>query len=560
MLRVFNVQNNKEKEIFSVNKIFNVLELGEYKIEYSTKSIESEIIFIEDIAIDKKNIVFNENTIILSKSKYFEDYFGYSSLTINNEIFLFNIKIEKLKISEIEDIFTYLWEKEDKIFNVFFSKSTYNIDFKKDGSVLSQTSKFLSFIDIYIRSFDKLFFLFKNLPHTILRQKKEVTKYQAEKITPETINWLFSNLDEIVFDNSLKGFPDTIEINNKIGIVDNIEVANYYNSFDNYENQIILGSFQLILDKIRRLKKQISSNIDIKSENKDLYYADFKDLKKVQFLKLFNDSSLLEKKIIKLEKKYSNLFKDVHPNIGKPKLTSVFTKKLHYKKSYELIKKIRTKNFDLSGEFKLLNISKLSKLYEVYNLYIIIETINNTLNLDYFKSDEYSNRSDEIIECKCFYNDLYKISIFYEHKYYTNNNEKNKTDLVRIYDPKNNNNYYNPDFILEIENKITSEKKYYILDSKYSKIETVKSNYLNDTVFKYILNTGIKNEPNKKVNSLHLLTPSDYEYNLISSSFFEPIIGVIPSKPRKENDLNNLIIEILEKNIENKFLKTRYPS
>ena len=93
-------------------------------------------------------------------------------------------------------------------------------------------------------------------------------------------------------------YVDYFLVNNK-RFVKNI----YYNSFDNYENQIILGSFQLILDKIRRLKKQISSNIDIKSENKDLYYADFKDLKKVQFLKLFNDSSLLEKKIIKLEKK-----------------------------------------------------------------------------------------------------------------------------------------------------------------------------------------------------------------------------------------------------------------
>lgn len=547
MLRVFYIKSNEETEVFPVNKIYNVFEVGEYKIEYFTENIESEIVFIEDIAVEKSKIIFKNNSITLTKFRYFEDYFGYSSLTINNAIFLFNIKIEKLKLSEIENIFTYLWEKEDKVFNIFFSKSTYDLDSKKDGLALNQTSKILSFIDVFINSFDKLFYSFQSLPHTILRQQKKITKYHAEKITPETVSWLFSNLDEIVFDNLLKGFPDAIEINNKIGIVDNIEISNYFNSLDNYENQIILGSFRLILDKLKKLKTQISSNVDIKSESKDLYYADFKDLKKIPFLKLFNDSNSLEQKVKKLEKKYCSLFTNVSPNIETPKLTSVFAQKLHYKRAYELIKKIRNQNFDLSGEFKLLNISKLSKLYEVYNLYVIIEAIKNTLNLEYFKIDSDSNRDDEIIETLCFYNNFYRISLFYEHKYYDTPNKL--TDLIRI-----DKGYYNPDFILEIENKISLEKKYYIFDSKYSKFQTVKYNYLFDTVKKYILNTGLKNEVNKKVNSLHLLIPSDSGENLIESSFFEPTIGIIPSKPKKE-EVNKLIMTIFDKNIGKKYMK-----
>jgi hypothetical protein len=134
-----------------------------------------------------------------------------------------------------------------------------------------------------------------------------------------------------------------------------------------------------------------------------------------------------------------------------------------------------------------------------------------------------------------------------DSKYYDTPNKL--TDLIRI-----DKGYYNPDFILEIENKISLEKKYYIFDSKYSKFQTVKYNYLFDTVKKYILNTGLKNEVNKKVNSLHLLIPSDYGENLIESSFFEPTIGIIPSKPKKE-EVNKLIMTIFDKNIGKKYMK-----
>ena len=190
MLKIFQVNKEKKTEIFPSNNIYTVFELGKYELLYTSDNIISNTIFIEDIPIDSSKVFQNNNQIVLSEFRYFENYFGYASLNINNEIFLFNIKIEKLKLSEIEDIFIYLWKKEDKLLNIFFSKSTYELDFKRKGFELGQTSKLISFIETFVLTFEKLYFSFENLPHTVLRKFHRKAKYNSYKVTPDTKNVL----------------------------------------------------------------------------------------------------------------------------------------------------------------------------------------------------------------------------------------------------------------------------------------------------------------------------------------------------------------------------------
>lgn len=553
MLKIFQIIKEKKIEIFPTNNIFTVYELGKYEILYISNNIKSKSVFIEDIPIDYTKISQDDNQIQLSEFRYFENYFGYASLKFDNNIFLFNIKIEKLKLSEIEDIFIYLWEKEDKLFNIFFSKSTYELDFKRRGFDLGQTSKLISFIEKFVSTFDKLYFSFQNLPHTVLRTHHKKMKYDSNKVTADTIDWMLSNLDEIYFDDSLNGHYNSIKINNKYGIIDNIKTLENVNSYNNYENQIILGAFVTILKKLSLLKSEISSSINVQP-NKDEKYADFRDLKRIPFIKLFEDSTSLERKVIKLFNKYQKLFKEVNPKVEKPILTTVFTQKLHYKKAFALIKNLNDYKFDLFGEFKLLNISKLSKLYEVYNLYIIIESIRQKLKLDLFSVNAFSNRSDEIIEKITFDNTNYSIKLLYEQKFYGNSKIIQETDLRRVDIRKGS--YYNPDFIIEILDKIHHKKKYYILDAKYSKFQTVKSIHLPELMQKYIINTGIKDNPNVKISSLNLIFPNDTSLKIIESEYFEPSIELTASKPKHENELKNFIYNILEKNLSEKFIRT----
>ncbi|MBG7611629.1 hypothetical protein IU405_05135 [Polaribacter sp. BAL334] len=546
MLRVFQVIKDKKIEIHQSNNIYTVFELGKYELIYFSDNLIYNNIFIEDIPVDFNKIIQTQNQIILSEFRYFENYFGFASVKINNEIFLFNIKIEKLKLSEIEDIFTYLWKKEDKLFNIFFSKSTYELDFKRKGFELGHTSKLISFIETFVSTFEKLYFSFENLPHTILRKFYVKTKYDSHKVTSDTVDWMLNNLDEIYFDSSFKGHYNSIKINNKYGIIDNIKTSESINSFNNYENQIILGAFITILRKLNQLKSEISSSINIQP-NKDELYADFKDLKRIPFIKLFEDSTSLERKVTKLFNKYRKLFKEVEPKTEKPILTTVFAQKLHYKKAFSLIKNLNDYKFDLFGEFKLLNISKLSKLYEVYNLYIIVELIKQKLKIELFNINGHSNRVDEIVERITFDNSNYRISLFYEQKFYGISKADQETELRRIDLKKGS--YYNPDFIVEIFNKVDQKKKYYILDAKYSKLYTVKNVYLFDLIEKYIINTGINNYPNLKINSLVLIFPNEKGDKIINSEFFEPTIELIASKPNFEKELNVFISQVIEKNL-----------
>ena len=309
----------------------------------------------------------------------------------------------------------------------------------------------------------------------------------------------------------------------------------------------------LLLKKLKELKFQISASINIQP-NKDELYADFKDLKRIPFIKLFEDSTSLERKVIKIFNRYQKLFKDVQPKIEKPVLTTVFAQKLHYKKAFSLIKNLNDYKFDLFGEFKLLNISKLSKLYEVYNLYVILESIKQKLRLDFFNISAFSDRNDEIIEKITFDNTNYSIRLLYEQKFYDFSKTKQETELRRIDIKKGN--YYNPDYIIEIFDKIKQKKKYYILDAKYSKLHTVRSNHLPDVIEKYIINTGINESPNTKVNSLNLIFPNEFGQKIIESDYFEPTIELTASKPNFENELKLFINRILEQNIsENLIIK-----
>lgn len=546
MFKVQKIIGEEKLEVFPSNNVYPVLELGMYEIHYTSDNIVSDVVFLEDIPIDSTRVEIDGNNIYIFPFRYFEDYFGYANLSINGESFLFNIKIEKLKLSEIEDIFVYLWDKEEKLLNLFFSKSTYEINFKKKGADLGQTSKLISFLDIFILTFEKLYFYFETMPHTVLREFNKKTKYNSCNITGDTIAWLLHNLDEIQFDESFKGHFDAIGINNQHGLIDNINTTENKNSFDNYENQIILGSFVIVLKKLTQLKKEITSNIDIRTESKE-YYADFRDLKRIPFIRLFNSSIALEKKTFKLYRKYKSLFAEVPPKSNKPVLTPVFAQKHHYRKAFSLIKHLNDYKFNLSGEFNLLNINRLSSLYEVYNLYMIIDFLKKKLKLDLFAISATSNRGDNIIERLAFNNNNCQITLFYECKFYGRTTIDQPTKLRRI--DTLNGSYYNPDFVLEILNKESGRIKYYVFDAKYSKQQTVKNLHLPSLIQKYIINTGIENSPNFKINSLNLIFPGEKGIKIIESNYFEPTIRLIASKPNIEQELEDYIAEILNKDV-----------
>lgn len=547
MFKLYLIKDKIRREVIPINEIYNVYELGDYEFYYEASALNNSnanFIFIEDYIIDRSLFEVQLNTIKSTKyNKYFQDYFGFATFRINDEIFKLNILIEKFKLSEIEEILMFLWQSENKIFDNFFSKSTLKTKISNDGSDYGLTSKFLTFSNYFYETFSKLQINFKNLPHTVLRKKIETVDYSPEQVSSHSLEWLICNLDSICFDQKFQGHPDSISIDNKYGLVERLETDKNIATYSVYENEIILGAFKNIINQLKQLKREISLNINLSDNYGNREYADFRELKKIPYMKLFNDSNSIEERLLSLYSKYGDMFKGSKYRIEKPRVTNIFANSPHYLAAYQLIRESFDYKFNFNGELNLLNIRKLSQLYEAYNLHQIILGFKEKLNIEsFFNITTNTNREDGIVDYVSFQHEDISIEIFYELKYPNNNT----TNLVRI--DNSISTYYVPDYIIQFKDK--KEIKYsIILDSKYSKYYTLKGRHLPDCMYKYIINTGIRNDRYKKVDDLILIYPGKEEEYIISNPDYSPRILLLPSKPKFENSLKEYINQIIEQHL-----------
>jgi hypothetical protein len=538
MFRIFSIdKNNNEKEVLPDNGLYVVYELHEYRFHY-TGVITQNAIFIEDELFDYSSVIFEENSIkSKEKKRIFEDYFGYLTITVNNEKFNFEVRIQKLKVPELEEILLYLWNQDPIIFDNFFSKSTLKSKLDHEKQSLDYSSKFVNIFEDYFAFFKSKYLIFKSLPHYVLRAKNTVIDYELAEISNNSIDWLVNNLDELNIDFLYKNLENSIQINNNYGLVEKILTEVRLNNFNVYENQVILGSFVFINLEIGKLKNKIRNYIPPNQSYEKEFYS-INEFKIIPFLKLRDDLEKIESKIRFLQRKYEEIFTQTKPNNSSPKLTPVFSNKRHYSDAYKKIKLIRDIKINLDDELNLLNIKKISTLYERFNLFILVNSLLSK-NPNIF-SKESPKEFDNIFQEFYFQFTNFKVSLFYDYKV---DNIGNKTGLQRI-----SKGYYKPDYILKTESKTSI--KIYILDSKYSSENTVKNNHLLKCIKDYILDIGVTDSYLVKAEELILIYPGEREEVIFGNNFFKPKISIIPSKVKKEN-LKNFIDSIFNNNIEN---------
>jgi len=548
MLKVYSIKNGHRNKVLPIDGVYSVVEGYDYILEYESDEVVSGTVFIEDIPLSIVDYdITTNNKIRTVKKKFFIDYFGYACLKVNNEEFIFNIKVEKFKLNEIEDIFTFLWSKEESLFNNFFSKSTKTIKFDKSGVEINNTSKYILFANYFVDTFEVMLQSFKYQPHTKLKNIRKEEDFSNSQITQYSIDWLFNNLDTLNFSNAPSTVNSSIEINRQTAVIEKIGTEQKVNSYNTYENRIIVGAFHYLRVEIQKLKKGIASIVNVETlQNKE--FAEFSDLKKIPFLQMYQESVSIEKRCNRLSTKYQRVFRNIPIRIEKPQLTPVFSSKIHYKKAYKLIKNLFNYKFVLDGEFRLLNITKLSQLYEVYNFHILNDAIKEVLNVNSFESESSSSREDALTDYSSFINPSFSVKLYYENSI----SDDNSTCLVRI--DKRRGSYYRPDYILEVSKNKEELKLYWILDSKYSKQAIVKSHHLNECMYKYLLNTGFINDTYKKAEGLALLFPSGTSSKFLESDFYKPTIDLIVSKPQSESELFAYISNILRSNLDEEFI------
>ncbi len=549
MLKVFRYCQKNREEIIPINGIFKVYEKDYYKLIYTSDSpITDPNVFLEDFRLDSSKFNIGAQKISTIKPEnLFSDCFGFTSLKVNNETFSFNILIEKLKKNDAEDMLTYLWGKDRSLYNNFLSKSSSTASSTQDSEIYT-TSKFLNYANLFYDQMLEYSQSFASLPYYVLRSKCELSNYSEDLINADSIPWILENLDAVSFDSGFRYDPDAIDFEGNYGVIDRLIVNKQYKCYNTYENGIILGGFLRLINKLNSLKREINNNIDTTKKYSDDNYVDFRDLKKIPYIHLKDSVNNIKYKIENLYIRYKNIFTDTQPKIAQPHLTPVFIGRRHYSKTFQLIQKGWNAKFDFKGDILLFNIQKMSHLYEIYNLYILLECIEKEVKSIGFK--DYSQIWNNNTRKTTYKKDLMTINFYYEPSY--SHNKDSEINLIRI-DNRERANYFKPDFVLEFIFP-GKDNIYCILDAKYSHSGIVEKR-MYDCIEKYILKTGIYQNPYKKIDFLFILAPIDTKNEYVTNDLYYPQIGIIPSIPSNTYDAQKTISKIIETSY-NRLLKS----
>lgn len=554
MFKLYASYNNKTQEILPVDGVYNVVESFYYEFEFYDNKVIAESIFLEYTPIDNDFFIIENNRIKTIKShSFFQDFFGFCVLRCGSEEIILNVLVEKINLKNLEDIVLYIWEQDHKLFNVFYGEKYLKENNSRASNVYNAISKYIAFCSSYLDVFDNLYSSFRLNGHKILRKDIRTVEYSPKKVSSHTISWLLSNLDQILLTNNYGYDESYINLGGKLGYIDKIETAESCDTFDVYENQIILGAFLYLLSKVNSLILSVQKIINSQERAKEKLsyntakFADFRELRVFPFLKAIESLQEKKKQIKQLFIRYTRVFEHTQIRKERPQITQVFAGSRHYMLAYNYIKRLYGKQILIDFNLKLFHIKKISELYEVYNLFVIINGIEKNIKINHF-DNKFIKSDTSILKNRVEWdNEDFAISLYYNHEYPSEFSKLVRIDTTIGF-------HYCPDYVIHIYSKKNRDtKKYLILDAKYTKLHTLEKKHLPSCIYKYILNTGIKDRHYRKVDVLALIYPGQETRPIIQSKIYRPQIFLIASNP-KLKDLKLLLWENLTQVLDKKYL------
>ena len=477
-------ENNIIKDIF-------VDSSKSYKIELH---LEKE----EAINVEKCDIIISGTTSSLEnddeinifktieKENFFNCIYGYSYLIFKiyyksgEEKFIFSDLIKVLFDEKLEDYSNELVNNMIKFIETYDTFEKFSLDdvkhsiinadksSKKNFNLQTIIDKIKKIVEVYKEC--KPYFL-NNLRFRIIEKEKKVDLEKVNYISIKTLNGIVNNVEELIPSNQRTVIED---INGKFYLPKKVITNNNFIEYNILENRMILSFLVNILnfinDNIMKIKDNPKFNINATAKEEGKFYC-YRDNIIGTIQLYYNQFINLKKEIEYLYFEYSKLMKCEIMNFHSLlPMTPIFKTYYHYRRIYELF----IDWFEIYGQVYLkynifTTFYTLDDLYEYFCL-VKLKKIFIELGFRIIEEKEYQYKAKTFISRGVntfIFQDKYenRVILYYQPFIY-NNRSTNSLKLIRI---KNDRNYYNPDFIIQIK-KNNREKEYiYTLDAKWKK-------------------------------------------------------------------------------------------
>lgn len=521
------------------------------------------------IAIIYNDLEYDENEIICSNNCYsthpkdiFRDCFGESSVYIfidGEKVaeFVCSVKVTKIRATEIEGMVDFLCSKSNFLIENHLSRTTTDFDILKSdiNSLPLILEKFESFIKEIISNQTQL----KNKPHKKLIIKK-LESWKNNKYNNVSPVDILENLDVLI---PHYGDGD-VKLHGRNFIVGDLLTENIIETSDTFENQVLLAGLYFILRKVKVVVEYytniMSENSYTKALNNDYVKIDYIIIAKLTSTGMLKKSQDIITEVNKLIYFFNNVMKvKFDYKYSKPEMTPYVRSSVLYRRLFDKLQAIyNIENYDFNANKQfLIKLKSLSKIFELFCFYKLVESIQNTSG---FSIDNSRYENELLCEVE-FIGKHERIILMYEPKISSVKiAEVNHLDLVDIKFHKNKDYLYlNPDFVIKHIDS-NNNVSYLILDAKYSRNKTVITYGLPQIVEKYYLQTGVYDARYKAINkniiyavvALYPLNGEDYKkrinYNLSTHLRIIPFLGAIPlnNDDNGRNNLDRLLSELLD--------------
>lgn len=565
-LRSFNLSLDEQVEILEYDYIFFALETLE---EISSTNLE--------LILGNTVIQFQENSHFHNdKFYYYLEYDDLRQLLPNEHYFSKNHfeingvhrKLSRLFINELGNCSPKIkTDLEVESFNTVNIKSPKIDD--KNFQVIIEYLMFHSYFDEKILYKNTLDSSRNHLSNSFLESIKKLYSYSREmvevlsifKVNPirnsdigyrteeydnssivdeNSLSWLMNNLSEVqrVHQNhdsfSFKKGSNGYEIQKLIQPYPK-------ENFNTYENKVILGFLESLISILNDKKSQFQENEKLRSRN----FKSFNDYLLYNldnligfYLDKISDNFLRVNTFFRTELKVTS---KIH---GFPNRLEGFIRKPHYKLFLDvMLFSQHLFAFKIASLQKFqLEIESFDKLYEVYCLYFLKDTIEATLGFHEVTFIDAQHTNNKLRGEYQYKKNDKKISLYYETF---------PPEIVQL--ARADRKFHeNPDFILEIA---TGNKKFFlVIDAKYKIYDSKKFNAeMGVLSYKYLHKIGTSNV-NHKVVGLYTLSLSpevNYKsiyknkYDLFNTETVFPQIGKIELNPVKITFMNNPFRKVL---------------